>query len=118
MRGYALTSENIDLNPQFLRALEIMEEGRSHLFITGKAGTGKSTLLTYFRQQSAWSPVVLAPTGVASVNVGGQTIHSVFGFKPDGTASYGGGDALQRPSLYGPGGLLFHAPGKAGVQHR
>jgi ATP-dependent DNA helicase PIF1 len=75
----------IDLNPQFRRALEIMEDTRCNVFITGRAGTGKSTLLQYFREYSAKRLVVLAPTGVAAVNVGGQTIHSFFGFKPDVT---------------------------------
>jgi GTPase SAR1 family protein len=75
----------IDLNPQFRRALEIMEDTRCNVFVTGRAGTGKSTLLQYYRENSAKRLVVLAPTGVAAVNVGGQTIHSFFGFKPDVT---------------------------------
>ena len=75
----------IDLNPEFRRALELMEETDRHVFVTGRAGTGKSTLLAYFRHRTAKPVVVLAPTGVAAVNVGGQTIHSFFGFKPDVT---------------------------------
>ena len=75
----------IDFNPEFRRALEMMEETRRHVFVTGRAGTGKSTLLTYFRRNTRKNVVVLAPTGVAAVNVGGQTIHSFFGFKPDVT---------------------------------
>ena len=71
------------LNEGFVRALELIEAGERHCFITGEAGTGKSTLLQYFRRTSAKSVVVLAPTGVAAVNVQGQTIHSFFGFKPD-----------------------------------
>ena len=56
---------------------------QSHLFITGRAGTGKSTLLQHFRGETTKKKVVvLAPTGVAAVNVGGQTIHSFFGFRP------------------------------------
>ncbi len=54
-----------------------------HFFITGQAGTGKSTFLKYLTKQSNKNVVVLAPTGVAAVNIGGQTIHSFFGFKPD-----------------------------------
>ncbi len=52
------------------------------MLITGRAGTGKSTLLDYFVNHTKKDVVVLAPTGVAAVNVQGQTIHSFFGFKP------------------------------------
>lgn len=82
---------SLDLNPQFIRAYELMEKSDKHLFITGKAGTGKSTLLDYFRKQTKKSCAILAPTGVAAVNVRGQTIHSFFGFKPDITP-----DLIQR----------------------
>jgi ATP-dependent exoDNAse (exonuclease V) alpha subunit len=77
----------IDLNPEFQRALDIMEKTDRHVFVTGRAGTGKSTLLQYFRRQTKKKIVVLAPTGVAAINVGGQTIHSFFGFRPDITLS-------------------------------
>ncbi len=73
----------LDLNPEFLKALDLMEKTNRHVFVTGRAGTGKSTLLGWFRQNTAKKVVVLAPTGVAAINVGGQTIHSFFGFKPD-----------------------------------
>lgn len=73
----------IELNEQFARALDLMENTERHLFITGRAGTGKSTLLDYFRKRTNKNVAVLAPTGVAAVNVRGQTIHSFFGFKPD-----------------------------------
>ena len=75
----------IDLNPAFKRALEAMETGGRSIFITGRAGTGKSTLLEYFRGLTGKKVAVLAPTGVAALNVHGQTIHSFFGFKPDVT---------------------------------
>jgi ATP-dependent exoDNAse (exonuclease V) alpha subunit len=55
------------------------------VFITGKAGTGKSTLLDYFRNHTRKKLAVLAPTGVSALNVKGQTIHSFFGFKPNVT---------------------------------
>jgi len=90
----------IDLNPEFRRALEIMEEGRRSVFITGRAGTGKSTLLRYFWENSARRVVVLAPTGVAAVNVGGQTIHSFFGFKPDVTPAAIRRKIKDRDNLY------------------
>lgn len=73
----------IEINPGFRRALDIMEGTDRHVFITGKAGTGKSTLLELFRSQTPKRIAVLAPTGVAALNVRGQTVHSFFGFKPD-----------------------------------
>lgn len=66
-------------------ALEIMEASKRHVFITGKAGTGKSTLLDYFRRTTSKQIAVLAPTGVAALNIQGQTIHSFFNFKPNVT---------------------------------
>lgn len=73
----------IEINPLFQKALHLMENTSRNIFITGRAGTGKSTLLDYFRSVTKKQIVVLAPTGVAAVNVSGQTIHSFFGFKPD-----------------------------------
>jgi len=73
----------IEINPGFRRALDIMEGTDRHVFITGKAGTGKSTLLEFFRSQTPKRIAVLAPTGVAALNVRGQTVHSFFGFKPN-----------------------------------
>jgi len=75
----------LDLNPDFKRALEVMETTNKNVFITGRAGTGKSTLLNYFRKNTEKKVVVLAPTGVAAINVCGQTIHSFFKFKPSVT---------------------------------
>jgi len=72
----------IDINEQFRLAFDIMEDGDRSVFITGRAGTGKSTLLNYFRQVTKKKVAVLAPTGVAALNVKGQTIHSFFRFKP------------------------------------
>ena len=73
----------IEINDRFKQALDLMEAPGRHVFITGRAGTGKSTLLQYFREHTSRRIIVLAPTGVAAVNVGGQTIHSFFQFKPD-----------------------------------
>ncbi|MFA5103604.1 MAG: AAA family ATPase [Candidatus Margulisiibacteriota bacterium] len=73
----------IEINEQFKKALETMENSGENVFITGKAGTGKSTLLEYFRGKTKKKIVVLAPTGVAAINVKGETIHSFFRFKPD-----------------------------------
>ncbi len=62
-----------------LKALEDMEAGKS-VFLTGRAGTGKSTLLKHFRDTTSKNIAVVAPTGVAAVNIQGQTIHSFFRF--------------------------------------
>lgn len=77
---------SLDLNPQFRKALDMMEASSANILITGRAGTGKSTLLEHFRSVTEKQVVVLAPTGVAAVNVSGQTIHSFFRFRPDVTA--------------------------------
>jgi len=68
--------------PAFERAAAFMEEPGGNLFVTGRAGTGKSTLLRALRDAYADRMVVLAPTGLAAINIGGQTIHSFFGFPP------------------------------------
>lgn len=70
----------------FERAIEAVKEGRS-VFITGKAGTGKSTLLRHLRGLYADRDLaVVAPTGVAALNVDGRTIHDFFGFRAELTA--------------------------------
>jgi ATP-dependent exoDNAse (exonuclease V) alpha subunit len=73
---------HLELNVRFRRALDLMEHSGKCVFITGRAGTGKSTLLEHFRNITKQQIAVLAPTGVAALNVHGQTIHSFFGFKP------------------------------------
>ncbi|MCB0531783.1 MAG: AAA family ATPase [Lewinellaceae bacterium] len=70
------------LNPDFRYVLDALEKGSNSMFITGRAGTGKSTLLQLFRNTTRKKTAVLAPTGVAALNVLGQTIHSFFGFPP------------------------------------
>jgi len=67
---------------EYEAAYGFLKESDGHLFVTGRAGTGKSTLLTCLRELLTGEMVVLAPTGLAAVNVGGQTIHSFFGFPP------------------------------------
>ncbi|MDE1834338.1 MAG: AAA family ATPase, partial [Candidatus Micrarchaeota archaeon] len=73
----------IEVDDKFKLALNLMEGSKTNLLITGRAGTGKSTLLEYFRSITKKNVAVLAPTGVAALNVKGQTIHSFFRFKPD-----------------------------------
>ncbi|MBI5755106.1 AAA family ATPase [Candidatus Peregrinibacteria bacterium] len=85
----------VEINPDFARALDFLENTNKNIFITGKAGTGKSTLLQYFREHTAKNVAVLAPTGVAALNVKGQTIHSFFHFPPHITVQT---VAMQSPS--------------------
>lgn len=70
----------IQLNGDFKAALDILEKTSTNVFITGRAGTGKSTLLQLFRNTTRKKCVVLAPTGIAALNVQGTTIHSFFRF--------------------------------------
>lgn len=77
-----MLSPPLTLSPDFQHALDVLEHTDQNLFVTGKAGTGKSTLLQLFRNTTRKKVAVLAPTGVAALNVQGQTIHSFFGFPP------------------------------------
>ncbi len=67
---------------EYQAAIDYIRNDDGHLFVTGRAGTGKSTLLRCLADLIPHEKVVLAPTGLAAVNVGGQTIHSFFGFPP------------------------------------
>lgn len=73
----------IELSDEARQALQALDDGKN-VFISGAAGTGKSTFLKYLLAclEGEKNFVVLAPTGVAALNVGGQTIHSFFKFKP------------------------------------
>ena len=77
--------QHIDLdNPEFQDVWSVITRTNRSVFLTGKAGTGKSTFLKYICANTKKKHVVLAPTGIAAVNVGGQTMHSFFKipFKP------------------------------------
>lgn len=65
-------------NAEMLTLWQLVRESSQSVFLTGKAGTGKSTLLRYVKEHTAKKHVVLAPTGIAAINVGGQTLHSFF----------------------------------------
>lgn len=73
-------SENIidTQNEEFQKALQIINYTRRSLFLTGKAGTGKSTFLRYICRHTKKKHIVLAPTGIAAINAGGSTLHSFF----------------------------------------
>jgi hypothetical protein len=65
-------------NPQLQLAFEFVHNTDKNIFLTGKAGTGKTTFLLQLKQQAVKRMVVVAPTGVAAINAGGMTIHSFF----------------------------------------
>lgn len=65
------------------QVLDFLNNGLEHVFLTGNAGTGKTTLINTYRSQTDKNVAVVAPTGVAAVNIKGETIHSFFGFPPN-----------------------------------
>ncbi|MBP5638246.1 MAG: AAA family ATPase, partial [Victivallales bacterium] len=71
----------MQLDDEQNHALKLMLSGRN-VFLTGEAGTGKSTVLREFKRQATQGCVFLAPTGIAAINVGGTTIHSFFLLQP------------------------------------
>ncbi len=79
--GYGVAAEPetvMQINRELELARRIVEETGANLFLTGKAGTGKTTFLRRLREFSHKRMVVLAPTGVAAINAGGMTMHSFF----------------------------------------
>ena len=88
------------MNRRFREIIERLEETSENAFITGRAGTGKSTLLKFFREKTAKNIAVLAPTGVAALNVQGQTIHSFFKLRP-------GADETQIKRVYGQAAAVY-----------
>ena len=70
----------IVLTEEFRHALALLAAG-DHVFLTGKAGTGKSTLIRHFMAETDRNVAVVAPTGIAALNVDGYTIHRLFGFR-------------------------------------
>lgn len=79
--------EEININQEKLNLFNKIESSDKHFFVTGKAGTGKSLLLQYIKKHSSKKIVIAAPTGVAAINVGGQTIHSLFCIPPSFVAA-------------------------------
>lgn len=69
----------LTITPEFARALELLHSG-SNIFLTGKAGTGKSTLIRRFLEETKRNTITVAPTGIAALNVDGYTIHRLFSF--------------------------------------
>ncbi|MBP7185115.1 MAG: AAA family ATPase [Saprospiraceae bacterium] len=77
-----IEKEPLILSNEFNEIIELFESSKDNYFLTGRAGTGKSTLLQLFKNTTKKNVIVLAPTGIAALNVGGQTIHSFFGLPP------------------------------------
>lgn len=75
-----LQQQEFTLDADQQKAFQLVENTNTSLFITGKAGTGKSTFIKMMLEQIDKNFLVLAPTGIAAINVGGQTMHSFFGF--------------------------------------
>ncbi|HEY5229423.1 MAG TPA: AAA family ATPase, partial [Galbitalea sp.] len=68
----------LTLSAEQQAVFDAIETTQDHIFVTGRAGTGKSTLLNHLSWHTSKQVVICAPTGVAALNVGGQTIHSLF----------------------------------------
>ena len=75
-----MSSENksFELSEDKLEVIKAIKESDNNVFITGKAGSGKTVLLKYLSENLNENVAVVAPTGVASLNAGGVTIHSMF----------------------------------------
>lgn len=73
--------EEIKFSEESLAIIDLFQNSKENLFITGKAGTGKSTLLKHIYSLNN-NIILLAPTGIAAINVGGETVHSFFRLKP------------------------------------
>ncbi|MDF1497233.1 MAG: DEAD/DEAH box helicase [Patescibacteria group bacterium] len=93
---------NLERTPEFDGALHKIRDGKAFVFITGRAGTGKSTLLRYFVDQCKKRSPVLAPTGVAALNVGGETIHRFFKIPPsvDLATARMEAESRKKPEIY------------------
>ena len=70
--------QSVERNERFELAYRFVTETQESVFLTGKAGTGKTTFLKYLKEHSAKNTIVAAPTGVAAINAGGVTLHSLF----------------------------------------
>ena len=82
IHNYNDIPDEIELKDEFKNIFNKMEYSNQNIFITGKAGTGKTTLLEYFRINSKKNFVILASTGISAIKAKGKTIHSFFLFPP------------------------------------
>lgn len=98
-------TESTDINAEFKLASEYVLNTSKNIFLTGKAGTGKTTFLRYIKQQTRKNTVIVAPTGVAAINAGGVTMHSFFQlpfipFVPQSGSGFQVNDFLDRNTLF------------------
>jgi len=75
-----MINQKFELNDNFKEIIRDFENYNNYLFITGKAGTGKSSLINYIRKKTKKNLVILAPTAIAALNINAKTIHSFFNF--------------------------------------
>ena len=80
----SLWPPGVEPTADFLSTLDFVRNSRGNLFVTGRAGTGKSTLLRAIVRALGDEVVIGAPTGIAAFNVGGQTLHSLFRLPREG----------------------------------
>lgn len=101
-KGKQKTKPKLSFDTIAENVLDILQNSQKNIFLTGKAGTGKTTLLKYFLQNTTKSVVVLAPTGVAALNIEGATIHSFFRFDTTVTVAEASksGKKSKRKELY------------------
>ncbi|GHT56826.1 hypothetical protein AGMMS50233_09490 [Endomicrobiia bacterium] len=93
-------ADKIEINNEFKQAHELIDKSNDCIFVTGNAGTGKTTFLRYYITRANKKTIVLAPTGVAALNCAGETLHSFFNFKPDVTLSKIKKKKLSEKSIY------------------
>jgi ATP-dependent exoDNAse (exonuclease V) alpha subunit len=93
-------TSKIEINNEFKQAYDLIDKTNDCVFVTGNAGTGKTTFLRYYITRATKKTIVLATTGVAALNCAGETLHSFFNFKPDITLSKIKKKKLSEKSIY------------------
>jgi ATP-dependent exoDNAse (exonuclease V) alpha subunit len=79
-----MEKQKIQVTPEYKQCIKFLKRGEKFVFVSGKAGVGKSVLIKFLQNKLRNKNMILvAPTGIASINIGGQTIHSLFGFNTD-----------------------------------
>jgi ATP-dependent exoDNAse (exonuclease V) alpha subunit len=76
------SGSDIEVLPEYTKVKELLESGTKLILVSGGAGTGKSTFIRWIREEFEGSVLVVAPTGISSLTIGGQTIHSLCGLPP------------------------------------